>query len=138
MWNAERDLQHIAHADQTRSVRVFVPMCGASRDLKAVESHLRNGIAEYGATKGGNARNYRPTVFGVEQCKSALQYLFNRDYEGSFEKMEYDTFSKTEIYRVSSTIRILLGNVLLQCVPRLVLQVKLSVYQLKVFVCTLS
>ena len=68
------DLPVITDPRNYKPIRVFVPLCGASRDMVAIARHLQKIIPhEY-------SQNYQFEVMGVEKEEQPIQHFLEREY----------------------------------------------------------
>lgn len=107
---------------QIKSIRIFVPLCGASDDLEIINDFVTKKIETETQTIE-QAKQYKLKIIGVDSSKDAIQFFMDKmdisekyndnddlaeiDYQNEYNfkdnqflyQIEDDVFSKIEIYK---------------------------------------
>ncbi|ETO27708.1 hypothetical protein RFI_09426 [Reticulomyxa filosa] len=135
----------ISEGSKSRNIRVFVPLCGATKDLRAISDHI-NKMIEHAATTttatatreapASNVKSqsknstpasssaidpvpYNVKVIGVDHNQTALQVFMKRECNGIYDTI-VDDFSKTLIL-TSQNFRLICSDIFAECMPRMIL-----------------
>ena len=100
------ELPPIRDNKQIRTYRVFVPLCGASTDLKYIGDWFKNKVSI-----SKNPKNYKLKIIGIDSSSNAIEYFMDKiddrpEYIKSDEdnfpesyQMFFDEFSKIPAYK---------------------------------------
>jgi len=137
-------LPRLTSHGQVKSIRFFVPLCGASEDLQIINDFVHNKI-QTETEEGFDSTQYVLKIIGVDACKDAIQLFMDKidlteketaidalskdEYQNEYNfenndgiySVDEDIFSKVHVYKHKS-FNLINSDIFNASIPRLVLR----------------